>query len=352
MSGKPRLVYCTTIMASFARHDVALLNERYEVVSFVFSSKRKWATPFELLRQAFFLLRHLPGAAVSVTQFGGFHSFLPVVLGRIFAVPSLIVLGGFDCASFPSFRYGAMHRFPMGAMTRASMRWASHLVPCSTNLVRSEQHFSVDQRDPLQQGYQAFDPKVITPCTVIPYGYDPERFRPMGGRVAGSFLTVAQMNASNFTRKGVDLLFALADRFPDHHFTLVGNTPAMRYERVPPNVDLIGFVPYEELPAVYSRHTFYLQLSVWEGFPSAPCEAMLCGCVPIVSRVAALPDIVGDQGFYLEHRSVDELVSLVQQALHTDMAPLSKGARERIAELYPKAIRRQLLDLVSGVAKG
>ena len=147
-------------------------------------------------------------------------------------------------------------------------------------------------------------------------------------------------------------MFALADRFPDHHFTLVGNTPVMRYEHVPPNVDLIGFVPYEELPAVYSRHTFYLQLSVWEGFPSAPCEAMLCGCVPIVSRVAALPDIVGDHGFYLEHRSVDELVSLVQRALRSDLDPLSKGARERIAQLYPKAIRRQLLDLVSGVAKG
>ncbi len=351
MSGKRKLVYTTTIMASFARHDVALLSEQYRVVTFVFAPKRKWATPFELLRQAFFLMRHLPGASVSVTQFGGFHSFLPVVLGRVLSVPALIVLGGFDCASFPSFRYGAMHRFPMGAMTRASMRWASHLVPCSTNLVRSEQHFSADAQDPLHQGYQAFGPDINTPCTVVPYGYDPERFRPMGGRVAGSFLTVAQMNASNFTRKGVDLLFALADRFPEQHFTLVGNTPAMRYERVPPNVELLGFVPYEELPMVYSRHTFYLQLSVWEGFPSAPCEAMLCGCVPIVSRVAALPDIVGEHGFYLEHRSVDELVSLVEQALRTDLVPMSNGARERIAQLYPKAIRRKLLDLVGGVAK-
>ncbi|MFN6116582.1 MAG: glycosyltransferase family 4 protein, partial [Flavobacteriales bacterium] len=351
MPAKRKLVYTTTIMASFARHDVALLDERYEVVSFIFAPKRKWATPFELLRQAFFLLRHLPGAAVSVTQFGGFHSFLPTALGRLFAVPSLIVLGGFDCASFPSFRYGAMHRFPMGAMTRASMRWASHLVPCSANLVRSEQHFSADARDPSRQGYQAFGPDINTPCTVIPYGYDPERFRPMGGRVPGSFLTVAQMNASNFTRKGVDLLFALAERFPEQHFTLVGNTPAMRYERVPPNVELLGFVAYEELPAVYSRHTFYLQLSVWEGFPSAPCEAMLCGCVPIVSRVAALPDIVGDQGFYLERRSVDELVALVQRALHTDLEPFSQGARERIARLYPKAIRQQLLELVDRVAK-
>ncbi|MFN9325374.1 MAG: hypothetical protein ACK6A5_08300, partial [Flavobacteriales bacterium] len=78
MPAKRKLVYTTTIMASFARHDVALLDERYEVVSFIFAPKRKWATPFELLRQAFFLLRHLPGAAVSVTQFGGFHSFLPL----------------------------------------------------------------------------------------------------------------------------------------------------------------------------------------------------------------------------------------------------------------------------------
>jgi glycosyltransferase involved in cell wall biosynthesis len=347
---KPKLVYSTSIMASFARNDVALLASRFEVVTFLFAPKRKWLTPWSLFVQSLFLLRHLPSTSVSVTQFGGFHSLLPVLLGRVFRVPSVISLGGFDCASFPSFYYGAHHRWPMGWITRASLRKATHLVPCSANLVRSEQHYSTTAGDPVLQGYKAFDPGNTTPCTVIAYGYDPERFRPIGEHASASFLTVAQMNAPNIQRKGIDLLFAMAERFPQCRFTLVGNTPAMRYERVPPNVELIGFVPYEELPTVYTRHTFYLQLSIWEGFPSAPCEAMLCGCVPIVSRAAALPEIVGEAGFILDHRDADQLAALMDQALASDVAAISKAARERIMRLYPPATRQRFLDLVSTVA--
>ncbi|MEO8590485.1 MAG: glycosyltransferase family 4 protein [Flavobacteriales bacterium] len=338
-------------MASFARHDVALLEREYRVVSFVFAPKPKWLAPLTLVRQFFFLLHHLPGSVVSVTQFGGFHSFLPALLGRLFRVPAVIVLGGFDCASFPSFRYGAHHRFPMGWLTRTSLRMASHLVPCSDNLILSEQHYSTAPGDPVRQGYKAFDIDNTTPCTVLAYGYDAERFKPEGERKPNSFLTVAQMNAPNFRRKGIDLMFAMAERFPQCRFTLVGNTPAMRYDRVPANVDLIGFVPYGELPAIYARHTFYLQLSIWEGFPSAPCEAMLCGCVPIVSNVAALPGIAGHVGFVLDHRDEERLERLINEALSSEVLHRSAHARQRIIERYPVHLRAELLALVRRIER-
>jgi len=348
---KPKLIYCTTIMASFARNDVALLSKEFEVVIHVFAPRSKWLTPWSLIRQLFFLLRHLPSAAVSVTQFGGFHSFLPALLGRMFKVPAVISLGGYDCASFPSFRYGAHHRFPMGWMTRRSLRMATHLVPCSENLIHSDQHYSTAAGDPIHQGYKAFDPGNSTPCTVIAYGYDPERFKPVGVRRPGSFLTVAQMNAPNFQRKGIDLFFAMAEKFPQCHFTLVGNTTAMRYDHVPTNVELIGFIPYEELPAMYARHEFYVQLSIWEGFPSAPCEAMLCGCVPIVSKVAALPEIVGDTGFVVEHRNAVELQPIIGAALLCDTGLKGAMARQRITDRYPITARQRFSDLVSGIAR-
>lgn len=151
----------------------------------------------------------------------------------------------------------------------------------------------------------------------------------------------------------IDLIFKMADRFPQCRFTVLGNTPAMRYERVPPNVSLHGFVPYEKLPAFYARHRFYLQLSIWEGFPSAPCEAMLCECVPIASTVAALPEIVGDAGFLLERKDPDRLKELIDQALGADLDSLGKKARKRIREKFPPAERRKFLALVEEmVGKG
>ncbi|MBK9175527.1 MAG: glycosyltransferase family 4 protein [Flavobacteriales bacterium] len=348
---RPKLVYTTTILASFARNDVSLLARRFDVVVHVFAPKRKWLTPWAVVAQAIFLLRYLPSAAVSVTQFGGFHSWLPVVLGRLFGVPSVISLGGFDCASFPSFHYGAHHRWPMGWFTRTSLRWAAHLVPCSETLILSEQHYSTGAGDPVLQGYKAFDSQNTTPCTVIPYGYDPDRFKPTGNREPASFLTMARMNAPNFQRKGIDLMFAVAERFPECRFTLVGHASTMRYEGVPPNVELLGFVDYEELAIVYARHTYYLQLSIWEGFPSAPCEAMLCGCIPIVSSVAALPKIVGNTGYFLVQRDVEELTRIVSQALSADVGLLSTKARERIMQEYPLSTRNALLHLVLSMVR-
>lgn len=348
---RPKLVYTTTIMASFARNDVALLSDRYSVTVHVFAPKRKWLTPWAMVVQCAFLLRHLPSASVSVTQFGGYHSFLPALLGRLFRVPAVVSLGGFDCASFPSFRYGAHHRVPMGPLTRWSLRLARHLVPCSQNLVKSRQVYSQVPGDPEQQGYMAFDPRNQTPFTVVPYGYDAERFRPSGVRRPRSFLTVAQMNPSNYERKGIDLLFAVAERFPDYGFSLVGSGPDMRYERVPQNVTLLSFIEHGRLPEVYSAHAYYLQLSIWEGFPSALCEAMLCGCVPIVSRVAAMPDIVGDTGFYLERRDAGELESVIKRAIESDWARRSRSARERIVRNHPPECRHPFVDIVAGLAR-
>ena len=351
MKMRPRLVYCTTVMASFARKDVQLLSTAFDVRVHVFAPRRKWLTPLSLLRQFAFLIRHLRGSSVSVTQFGGYHSLLPVILGALFRVPSVIVLGGYDCASFPSFSYGAHRRAPLSWFTRCSLRKARHLVPCSLSLMHSQQLYLQTTSDPKEQGCLAFDPALRTAFTVIPYGYDADRFRPNGSRIPNSFLTVAQMNAPNFRRKGIDLFFGLARRWPEHRFTLVGNTPAMKYTEVPRNVELIGFVPYDELPEVYARHAFYLQLSIWEGFPSAPCEAMLCGCVPIVSAVAALPEIAGDTGFVLARRDENELMRLVAKALSTDPEPLSAAARARVQSNYPMSTRDAFLNLVKQIGE-
>ena len=343
---RPRLVYTTSIMASFARNDIALLGREFEVVPHVFAPRKRWMTPLSLFKQCFFLLRNGFTADVFICMFGGYHSLLPVLLGKLRRRPTIVIVGGFDAVSFPSFRYGAHHRFPLGWFVRCSLRSATHIVPVSDNLVNSTTHYLPNSTDPHQQGYRAFDPGNSVPYTIIAYGYDAQRFKPMKRGEGVSFITVAQMNAPNFLRKGVDLMFMLAERYPQHRFTLVGNTPSMHYDRVPPNLELKNFVAYERLPEEYAAHTFYLQLSMWEGFPSAPCEAMLCGCVPIVSRVAAMPEIVGDAGFILDRKEPQALFELVEKALASDLDALSVRARQRIMERYPPTEREKLLELV------
>ncbi len=343
---KRRLVYCTPVLVSFARNDMALLGEAFQVELFHFKPWRKWSTPWTFLRQLFFLMRTVPGSSVLVCQFAGYHSLLPCLMGRLLRKPVLLILGGTDCVKFPSIRYGNFTKWPLGAVTRWSLKLANHLAPVAEALVESEHTYTSNPLDPVKQGYRNLYPEIRTPYTVLAYGYNPQRFHCDVEKEPGSFITAAQMNGPNFYRKGIDLIFKMADQFPHCRFTILGNTATMKYERVPSNVVLYGFIPYEELPSFYARHRFYFQLSIWEGFPSAPCEAMLCECVPITSPVAALPEIVDGAGFILAKKDAHLLKELLERALAADLPAMGAKAREHIQSAFPLSERRKLLVLV------
>jgi len=57
---------------------------------------------------------------------------------------------------------------------------------------------------------------------------------------------------------------------------------------------LTGFVPQEELPAIYSLASVYCQPSFYEGFGIPVLEAMACGCPVASSNTSSLPEICGD----------------------------------------------------------
>jgi glycosyltransferase involved in cell wall biosynthesis len=84
-----------------------------------------------------------------------------------------------------------------------------------------------------------------------------------------------------------------------------------------------------------------------EGFPSAICEAMLCGCIPIGSNVAAIPYIIGDTGFVLHKKDTDKLVELCHTALNADVRTLSRRARARVEEICAPGSRAQKLTTLA-----
>ncbi len=65
-------------------------------------------------------------------------------------------------------------------------------------------------------------------------------------------------------------------------------------------IRILGFVPTDELPALYGGATLFLYPSLYEGFGLPPLEAMSCGTVPLVSNRTSLPEVVGRAGFLLD----------------------------------------------------
>jgi len=79
-----------------------------------------------------------------------------------------------------------------------------------------------------------------------------------------------------------------------------------------------GYVPDEDLPALYSGASFFLFPSLFEGFGLPPLEAMQCGCATVASNASSLPEVVGDAGLLLDPKDEDAwakaIVTLVKDA--------------------------------------
>ncbi|MCB0428602.1 MAG: glycosyltransferase family 4 protein [Flavobacteriales bacterium] len=344
-SDRKKIIHFHVVLASFSRNDIHLLSQYHDVESFVFDGVKKWKVPYLFVKQFFFLLFRFKKPDLYISQFAGYHSFLPAIFGKLFGIPSLVILGGSDSVSFPSIQYGNFNRVVFGKFTKWSLMYSDHLSPVHESLVNGA--YTYDDADYPRQGYQYFHPKIHTPYTVLRYGYDPEKFKPVGERQPNTFLTVGFLNKQNYYRKGIDLIVQVAPHFPECKFRIIGSANDEYARNLPPNVEILAKVAYDELPRYYSQATYYFQVSICEGFPSAICEAMLCGCIPIGSNVAAIPEIIGDTGFILNKRDVEAFRKLIETAMHSDTQSLSAKARSQIMQLCPKDERMKLVELVN-----
>lgn len=220
------------------------------------------------------------------------------------------------------------------------------ILPVAESLIRCD--YTYDPQIDRRQGIKNLIPDLQTPIQVVHNGFDDDFWvdeqRP---KQPFTFMTVAVgiTQANRAAVKGIDLILEMASRFPDHTFTLVGDPD---FKSTLPNVTVIGKLIHARLKEEFNRHQFYLQLSTSEGFPNALAEAMLCGCIPIGSAVGAIPEIIGDTGFVLQHKDSEQLQRLLLQLPKEDLNQLRTAARERVKTHFSYEKRkRALLALLS-----
>lgn len=63
-------------------------------------------------------------------------------------------------------------------------------------------------------------------------------------------------------------------------------------------VRMLGYLPDEDLPALYGAATAFVFPSLYEGFGLPVLEAMACGCPVVVPRAHSMPELVGEAGAY------------------------------------------------------
>lgn len=331
------IIYIAPGKASFVMQDINCLSKELKVTPYFFEVKSKVLVPFLMLKLVFFLL--LRPKQDYLISFGGYHSFVATLVAKWKGVRAFIILNGTDSVSIPDLKYGHLRGGVLRYCCHKSYQWASKLLPVSESLMQTTNQYINGKELPLGLLNEFTD--LRTPFMIIPNGFDGAFWQTKKTKKTMSFVTVATRN--RIEHKGVDLMLSLARLHPEWTFSIVG---IESLDELPDNVNCLGYLPPEQLREVYANHTYYFQLSLWEGFGCALCEAMLCGCIPLVSDVNVLPKIVGDSSLVLDERDVGLLEKLVMAA--SESSHQGELFRDRILKNYPIELRIQELMKVLG----
>ena len=78
----------------------------------------------------------------------------------------------------------------------------------------------------------------------------------------------------------------------------------------------------------------------------ALAEAMACGCVPVVTDRGALPEVVGDTGFYVPYGDEKATAEGIKNALRSERGAI---ARKRIEDMF--SLREREKGLMESIEK-
>jgi len=120
------------------------------------------------------------------------------------------------------------------------------------------------------------------------------------------------------------------------------------------DVLLTGYVPYEDLPALYSAADVFVYPSVYEGFGLPPVEAMACGTPVITGNQASLPEIVGEAGLMVDPFDSDAFADALERVLFDRLlrAEMFALGLDQVANFSWDAMARRTLEIYHEIAEG
>ncbi len=242
------------------------------------------------------------------------------------AVPSAVVVGGYETVWYPEHGYGALSSWRNRMKMHVSYRLAGLILPTSQVLYDEVARFS---------------PSVAAKMLVVQPGIDSEYFCPASAARQELVVTVGRMTPFQWRVKGLDVFARASKLLPGVRFEILGpgTEPELRDRLLDmggPNLEVQGEqLTSEQLRQRYREARVYAQLSMRESFGVALAEAMACGCVPVVSDAGALPEVAGGTGCVVPYGNADRAARAIEVSLKSS----GVAARARVVEQYPPAAR-------------
>ena len=324
---KNKILFVFRYPSSFVKNDLEILKENYDVIPLHATNN--------LLKTLFKFLLYTRKVDLIFVWFAGHQGFLSVLFAKIFKKKSIVIVGGYDVAEVPELNYGAFTKLKRRFPAKYCLKHADIVLPVS-NFTKAET-------------LKRVRPKRIE---VVYNGVDVEKFKSCGWKDDNLVITVGGICWSNLKMKGIENFVRTAKLVPEARFVVIGKFMNSSIDYIksiaPLNVKFTGFVSHEEIFKYLQKAKIYCQLSIRESFGMALAEAMACECVPVVTNNGALPEVVGNTGFYIPYDDEKATVEAIKQALASPEK--GKMARERIISLFSlKEREKQLVKIINEV---
>lgn len=329
---KQSILFVYVNYSSFVKADYEILSTFADVRKYQFQPGRGIIrTALKLIKQFFFLVINIWKYNSVFVWFADYHSLLPVVFAKLLGKKSYVVIGGYEVCRIKSLNYGALCSKFRGFFSVNSMQF------CSLNLTVSKY---IDRK------VKCIAPKsqrILVPNCV---GFDLLSFKFFTKE--NIILTVGIIeNSRSFFLKGIDTFIDVARNCPDFKFIIIGldkHKLSALLKNIPGNITILGRMTHDELPIYYKKSIYYLQLSRSESFGISVAEAMLYGCIPVVTNEGGLAELVGDKGFIVK-RSMGNICQLITE--NSLISPqIQNEVFNRIAYCFSRAKREEKLSIL------
>jgi glycosyltransferase involved in cell wall biosynthesis len=331
---KATVVY--SVERSFVKSDISILEALGIKVYKIHSRPGKNLLKFLLnrIREKFKSILYLSKSKFLISWFNDYHSFIPILFSKLFFKKSIIIVGGYDAIVDNKNNHGL---FFTGGL-RSTIAKLNYKMVNEVWVVHKSLENGCDfakQKFNVISGVRRFTSKKNIVIKDINTGYDTRFWNYDKSEEKTGALTAAFFSDKRVINiKGLNIFNQLASFLPNVNFTIVGESGIRISEfiNLEPNIKVMGVQTRSEMKELYQKHKFYFQGSRLEGLPNSLCEAMLCGCIPVGSRVFGIPDAIGTTGFLFDtEKDIEQIVEFINSDLGaTDL----KKARNRIVRKY------------------
>ena len=333
---KKNVTVVYSVERSFVKSDISILEALGFRVYKIHSRPEKNLLNFSLnrIREKLKSILFISRSKVLISWFNDYHSFIPILFSKLFFKKSIIIVGGYDAIVDNKNNHGLFFKSGL----RSAIAKLNYKMVNEVWIVHKSLENGCDfakQKFNIISGVRRFTSKKNIMIKELNTGYDTRFWNYDQNEEKIGVLTAAFFSEKRVINiKGLNIFNKLASLLPNVNFTIVGESGIRisDFINLESNIKVMGVQTKSQMKELYQNNKFYFQGSRLEGLPNSLCEAMLCGCIPVGSRVFGIPDAIGKTGILFDtEKDLDKIVEFINSDFGvTDF----KKARNQVVRKY------------------